>query len=581
VLFAVLGLLRFRAFHNETFDLALYTRMAWGLARAEFWDPIVNAHVYGIHLSPVLVPLGWVGLLFPTPEVLVVAQGAALGASLWPLARMAERRLGPGPGVAFAAGTFLLYPSVVHVASYEFHPGTLAVLPLAWMLDALDDARPRVLIGAAIGVLLCREDLGLVTMAVAVLAWRTPGLRRSALTVGLMSVVWVAFFALYLQPHHAPAAGSLHLHFGKWGDSIPAVFVGVLTDPQAVAAHLGEQDRLVYLAALFAPLAFLPLVRPRSLVAAVPVLGINLLSNWPTTTDLDSHYQMTLVPILVAAAIDGAGLVRTAGRVPTRWLVGGTLGAAVVCHLAFGGSPLAAGFDWDAVRFDERSAAGRTVVESIPADASVQAPYALMPHLAERMGIARVPPPDRNFDYVVLDAWHRDRYAHREDLLRTTEEPPVRDWLARDDYGLVRAAGPYLVLARGSAPREGVGARYLTGTGDPYRGIRLAACLRLLGATLVPEGLAIDVVATSACPSDLAVRIGSAHRPRRVDLLFSGHLSPAHLRAGDRARSLHVLTPRERAAWAESGVYIGLLRSSGARPEHADPTAVYLPLEAP
>ncbi|MDH5493690.1 MAG: hypothetical protein OEY14_17180, partial [Myxococcales bacterium] len=32
-LFAWLGLSRFHAFHNETFDLAFYTRMAWGMAR--------------------------------------------------------------------------------------------------------------------------------------------------------------------------------------------------------------------------------------------------------------------------------------------------------------------------------------------------------------------------------------------------------------------------------------------------------------------------------------------------------------------------------------------------------------------
>ena len=58
VLFALLGIARHVTFHNETFDLAFYTRIAWGLVRNDFWEPLVDAHVYGLHLSPVLVPLG-------------------------------------------------------------------------------------------------------------------------------------------------------------------------------------------------------------------------------------------------------------------------------------------------------------------------------------------------------------------------------------------------------------------------------------------------------------------------------------------------------------------------------------------
>ena len=48
LLFSTLGLARYGTFHNETFDLAFYTRIAWGLSRFEFWEPMVNAHVYGL-----------------------------------------------------------------------------------------------------------------------------------------------------------------------------------------------------------------------------------------------------------------------------------------------------------------------------------------------------------------------------------------------------------------------------------------------------------------------------------------------------------------------------------------------------
>src|SRR5690606_10149148 len=55
--FAALALLRWHTFHNETFDLAFYARMAWGEAHLDAWNPIVNAHARGLHLAWILVPL--------------------------------------------------------------------------------------------------------------------------------------------------------------------------------------------------------------------------------------------------------------------------------------------------------------------------------------------------------------------------------------------------------------------------------------------------------------------------------------------------------------------------------------------
>jgi hypothetical protein len=86
------------------------------------------------------------------------------------------------------------------------------------------------------------------------------------------------------------------------------------------------------------------------------------------------------------------------------------------------------------------------------------------------------------------------------------------------------------------------------------------------------------MVAAGPCPNDLAVRIGTERRPRRVDLLFGGWLGPSHLERGDRARSMHRLSPALRDAIVEHGLRIGLLRQSGARPEHADPTSISVTL---
>lgn len=576
LLFAALGLSRWASFHNETFDLAFYTRIAWGFAHNDYWEPMVNAHFFGLHISPVLAPLGLVGRLLGTTPVLIVAQAAALAAATFPLARIGVRHLGP-KGAVIGAIAWLFHPNLGHVAGYEAHPGALAALPLAWMAWAIDRGSARAFVLGGLGVLACREDLALVTALASLLFFlRHRGQLRAALGVGLGSLAYALLFFLVLHPRYAPATGSLELHFGRFGDSAAEVALYLLTHPLELAAHLATPERLSYLPRVLAPLAMLTFARPGWLLPALPILAINLISEWPTTTSLEVQYLTPALPFLVAGALDGTAM---RGDAFSKRIFGVVLlVAAFAGQVIAGGTPLSLGFDASAFRPDPDSAAARAIVDAIPPGASVQAPDALLAHLAERKHLRRAASPEAGYDYLVLDVEHRRRYAANEDLLRTVEEPPTRTWMGRDDHRVVLGAGRYLLLERGHHPREGRGADAIVGTADPSEGTPIAACLNVLGAELEGDVLALDLVARDSCPNDLAIRIGTGFRPRRVDLLFGGWISPRHLRAGDRARSLHRLSAEEITRIERDGLRIGALRSSGARPEHADPTSIPVPL---
>ncbi len=575
LLFAALGIARWATFHNETFDLAFYTRIAWGLVHSDFWEPIVNGHFYGLHLSPVLIPLGALGAAVGTPVVLILAQAFALAAASFPLARIGARHLGPA-GATVGAIAWLFQPNLGHVAGYEVHPGSMAALALAWVAWAIDRGSVRALSLGALGALACREDLALVTaLAAALFAFQHRARWRPAIAVLVGSVAYALFFFLVLHPRYAPENGSLQLHFGRFGSSPAEVAAHLIAHPLELAAHLATPARLLYLPKVLAPLAFLPLMRSRWLLPAAPVLAINLVSEWPTITDLDVHYLTPALPFLVAGALDGAG--RLARRAPAT-VASVMVVATLIGHFAAGGTPLSLDYDRAAYRRDTNSVAARAIALVIPRDASVQAPDALLPHLAERRLLRRSASAESGTDYFVLDLAHRRRFAANEDLLRTVEEPIARAWLARDDHGVVLAAGDYVLLQRGRDPREWLREHVRLGSADPVGGQRIAACLAVLGAELTGDVLALDLVARDACPGDLAVRIGTGPRPRRVDLLFAGVASPQHLRRGDRLRSLHRLSAAEIEAIRSEGLRVGALRSSGARPEHADPIAVDVPL---
>ena len=565
--FGVSGLLRYATFTNRTFDLAFYARMAWGMVRLDFWDPILGTSVLGLHLSPVLIPVGLVGLAIGTVPALYLGQALAVGFASVPLARVGERRFGP-VGRWLGALAIVLHPNVGHVLAYEAHPGTFAVLPLAWMADAIDRRSTRAFVLASIGVLACRQDLALVVATSAlVFGLADRSARKTVFATAALALAYFLFYLVVLHPRFKPPVGSMELHFGRWGSSLPRVVLAWILHPGEVLAHLAEPMRASWPFRITASLLFLPLLSPRMLVAASPILGVALMSVFSTTTKIESHYLTCAIPFLVAGAFDGASTIgarlpKLAPHLPR------ALGLALVTGLVAQGlfSPFRPrpGF----VDPDIDASAARRLLAHVPARASIQAPDAFLPHVAERPLFFRAPPPDRGADYLILDLQHRQRFAHTEDLLRTTEEPLVRSFFARQDLALVDHQGRFVLFRRASVSHE-ARIRAIAASPPPGVGVRIAACLSVLDAEARPGAIVFRFRAHGPCPTDLAIRLGEGERPERVDLLFDGLVSPAQLREGDVVASFHAWTER-----LPSTIRVGALRSSGARPEPADPMSV-------
>jgi len=587
-LLAIQSFSRFTFYHNRTYDLALYARQAWGLTHGNLWDPIVKAHFLGTHVSLVLWPLGWLGQHGGVVRVLLVAQAAALGLAAVPLARFAARRFGD-LGALCATVLWFAYPNLSQVATYEFHPGTLALLPLACALDALDLRRAGYFALSCACVLACRADFAMLTsmLALAALADRGRATRSRAGAAGahrvmhatgyavlLASLAYLAVQYLVLRPRYLVGASSYDLHFARWGGSPLGIVTALLRRPSLVVEHFSEPKRWLYLPMVLCPLGFLPLMAPRYLLVAAPFLALNLISTFPTTLEMYSHYLTPALPSLIVATFEGLAVLCVRVDMAWAWLgnfgVSTLLGLGIAANVFGGAYPWCARFDRAAFQEDARTAQAGRIVQAIAPEASVQAPDALLPHLIERVAVYRVPPPDESADFVVLDVTHRARYDGQEDLLRTIEEPVVRRWLARRDYGLVRAERDFLLFQRGREPRDGPAARYISGLPVGEYGTALTRCLSVVSAWLDPQGLELELAAHAPCPADLALRIGIATDRPRVDLLFDGLLSPALLR-DERVFSWHPLTHAERKSIVDHGLLLGALRSSGAPPEYGDP----------
>src|SRR5581483_4955091 len=311
--FSVLSILRQRAFNTGRFDLGNMVQAVWSTAHGH---PLRVTALDGqqlsrlaSHFDPILAafaPLWW---LWPSPDVLLVAQAPLIAAGALPVYRLARKHVGSErAGLGFAVA-YLLYPATQWLALNEFHPVALACPFLLFAFWYLDEERLVPFAVFALAACTTKEEIGLVVAglgiwyAVARRKWAAGGLAAAG---GLL----VSALAIYVVvPHFNGAASSFYSRYSEVGGSAGGIVKTAFTHPLRLASHAFGAHGLHYLGELVLPLGALCLLAPAALIAALPELALNLLSQNRFQSSIHFHYTGGLIPPLVVATVLGGARV--------------------------------------------------------------------------------------------------------------------------------------------------------------------------------------------------------------------------------------------------------------------------------
>ena len=357
--FGAAAILRHRAFGSGRFDLGNMTQAVWSTANGDLLS-VTDVHGeqisrLGAHFDPILAVLAPLWWLWPEPELLLVVQAIAVATGALPVYWLARKHLHADWPAAALALAYLLYPPTQWLPVSDFHPVALACPLLLFAWWHLDEDRLwafAILAGAA---MLTKEHVGLAVAAMGV--WY--GIRRLDRRTGAaIALVAALVAALVVVPHFAPAGSSAF-------------------ESRYDAPALGRRD-VAYLIDLLFPLLFLPLAAPLAALAAVPELGLNVLSSTVTQTSVKTHYAAVAIPALLAASVFGAARL-------------GRALAYVAVATATAGMLLLGPLGRVDLRGDDRAEAQRRALELVPDGAPVSATNALGAHLSERHRIFSFP----------------------------------------------------------------------------------------------------------------------------------------------------------------------------------------------
>jgi len=457
--FSALSILRHRAYSTGRFDLGNMVQAVWSTAHGHplqitglRGDQISRL---GAHFDPILIAFAPLWLVWPSPDLLLVGQAAAVALGALPVYWLARKHLGSEQaGLGFALA-YLLYPPTQWLTLNEFHPVALACPLLLFAFWYLDE--DRLLPFAAFGLVAAttKEEIAFVVAGLGV--WYGFSHRRQLQGAAIFAAgAAVALIAIEVVIPHFNRTGtsSFFTRYSEVGSTPGGIVHTALTDPWKLVTTALTGRGLGYLARLVLPLGLLVALSPLVLIAALPELGINLLSAATTQTSIRFHYTAGLIPVLIAAAVLGAARIVRRRRDRALPLATAAVVLGFASNYVLGPIPLWRYFPGGqqhqayAAEVTEHDRIAAQALKLIPASAVVSATNSLGAHLSARRRVL-------SFPYLQDARWiaadeTAPGYADRLAPLPTVVQ---LSWLRRNpEWRLVFERDGILIFQRANAP---------------------------------------------------------------------------------------------------------------------------------
>ena len=444
---------RHALFQSTAFDLAIFDQAIYLISQNQTpFSSLMAINIWGDHAAFIFYPLALLYKIYPDVHWLLLVQAVSLALGAWPSWSLA-RQAGLNNSISWAiACIYLLYPLVFNVNLFDFHPEVIALPALLAAILAARLNKTLWFCAAIVLVLICKAVLSLTVAAMGL--WllcfdkkRNCGFIALFLGAGWFLVVTQAVIPYFNQGREHAAIG----RYQYLGNSVLEIAINLIVKPNLVLDRLFSLETLEYLALLLLPVIWW--LSPRhlsSLISAVPMLAMNILSDIPAQRDLIHQYSVPILPFLLVAVISSLAYSNQQkgktifDRLP---LPNYPLPRVIVIWSLIAFLALAKyGYFWTIyLNGLDTLPATKEAISLVETKGSVLTTAQIAPHLAHRPVVkltqAHAPPANlAEFDYVLLNlrypGWMSDREFVKNLVTQLKNTPQFHLKYQRDDIYL-------------------------------------------------------------------------------------------------------------------------------------------------
>jgi uncharacterized membrane protein len=412
ILFACSSL-RHALFQSSAFDLGYFDQAIYLIAQGK--TPIVSFwgyHFLGGHADWILYLLALPYKIYPDIHWLFAVQAAALALAALPTWHIA-RQVGLKETQALAiAAVYLLYPLVFNLNLFDFHPEVMALPALLGAILAARQGRTGWFWSGMIFILGCRDALSLTVAAMGFWLLVFERKRWYGAIALFAGSAWFLIATQVIIPFFRPNGVEAVGRYAYLGNSVLEIAQNLFLQPGLILGRVFSLNTLEYLALLISPVIWGLLTQHlTAMVAAIPTLVINLLSDSPAQRDLVHQYSLPVLPFLLVAVIASLAAGKAWLRNPRTIVLWSLVFFLALAKYGYFGSIYLDSLDtWQATR---------EAIAQVQTSGGVLTTAEIAPHLTHRQLVkftdVNSPPTNlAQFDYVLLNVRHPGWQSNRE-----------------------------------------------------------------------------------------------------------------------------------------------------------------------
>jgi len=484
VFFGVLITLKYTNFRYTGMDLAIINQVVFNTSNGNWFASSIHPPTYlNDHFNPVIIPLSWLFSLYRHALTLLHLQNIALAIAAVPIFLIAKKNLGPSVALFFSLA-WLLNPMVQNISMFEFHilPFALVFILFAFHFYQKNEFWKCILMLCL--SLLVREDVSLVVFMFGVLAAIDKKEKKWVLAPITLSLLYFFFAMQIIGAFSESGAYKFQIYYSWLGNSPMEIVAYILTHPHIILLRFFSFGNIGMILGMLLPVAFLPILRPKFLLLAVPVyLQIFLGSGGASGLILKTQYATLFLPAIFIAFVYSLDTIKTFPKNKSivslilHEPLGKIILATSIVYASVTLGPVTGGV-WKNIynRNPERIAVKKEIISLIPAGVPVVAPYDLLAHLSSRKYIysanyffigqqqftqnAYFLPENTEYvivsvsDIVSYESQYKNHPLYGPNYAGAAER--VRAQLKENSFGLIRAQDEYLVYKKDSPDNENV-----------------------------------------------------------------------------------------------------------------------------
>jgi uncharacterized membrane protein len=426
----------------------------------------------GVHFSPILFLILPVYALFQSAETLLVLQSFILGLAALPLYWLARDKLNNRLYALAFAALYLLAPALHGVNTFDFHLEIFTPVFTIFAFYYMEKGRWFMALPFVLLELTTIEFapfiiffLGLYFLVKAIIERLTTE-RRIELAAKKFLVpaiiMGIAVCSLFVAQYTISAINPLKTsnpsgRWDNWGSTMSEAVNNMLRNPmEALTVMITPLEKPLYVISLLAPVLFLPILAPLTLLLPLPWIAVALLTDYQPYYQPYYQYSAFIIgQIYIGAVLGFSVLFRQNNKgnasrkiMPAMLLLSlilffftSPVGLPALTTRSF--RPYGIAIGGDLSHFEQV----HKVIDMIPPNASVATIHDIFPHVSNRLNAYFLSwPIDYDVEYVLVDV---KSPTFTWGLFGSYSDVVTSEIMQENKYGILASADGVLLLKKG------------------------------------------------------------------------------------------------------------------------------------